>query len=194
MNKLENMITSDLRAKIHPEDVSIAIRLTATDCQGRWPRACIMFGQDLVFDGEVNTEKLIEFNKQDLSEDSYTLSIRIYGKTNKDTVVDSAGDIVENMSLHIDQFVLNGVDIVKNKFIYEGHYVMDLSDEKRTYFKSQDLNSELRDYHFYENGLWKISVDMPVVKNIILKKRRLETFETIPYHDTMLEIASKLKL
>ena len=194
MNKLENMITSDLRAKIHPNNVSVTLRLTATDCQGRWPRACIMFGQDLVFDDYVNKEKLIEFNRQDLSEDSYTFSIKIYGKTNKDTVVNSAGDIVENMSLHIDQFVLNGVDIVKNKFIYEGHYAMDLSDEKRSYFKSQDLNSELRDYHFYENGLWKISIDMPVVKNIILKKRRLETYETIPYHNTMLEIADKLKL
>lgn len=49
----------------------------------------------------------------DTQEQEHCISIEISGKQDKDTVLDSSGNIVSDSVLTIDQFAINGIDVTE---------------------------------------------------------------------------------
>ena len=176
---------------VNDRSVQISIRLSSTSCQNKWPKCRIMLNNNIKFDGEI-VESLDINVVETVLNPTTEFKIEIYGKTPGDTTVGVNGEIIENMSLHIDACKINGANIVDNGYINHGKYKMELEPDKKKYYIENSFPVENNDYHFYENGRWALTLSVPVLKEIIKNVRTLETFETIDYQDIIKEIYKRI--
>lgn len=195
MYNFKNLLSTEIRKKLSAKSLNLIITLSAKDCDQRWPMCRISVDDELIFDSKIVSTQHIEFSKR--FKDDVTISslkIEMYGKTDKDTKIDSNGNIIDNQMMQIADLKLNGVDILKNNLIYRGKFIMKLDDNKITLFKNNNIPTENHDYHFYENGVWTLQIGLPVLTYIINSIKQTETFEKIPYDDTMIAIIQKLEI
>lgn len=188
-----NWIPADI-LKIMPDNqVNLQLELRANDCQGRWPNARILLGTNLIYNGPVVGTRIITANINML-DSSTNLTVVIYGKTDQDTVVGTDGNILHNQSLHISKLILNGVDIVKNKFIYKGLFTMLLSDQKTEFFRKNNIETTVTDYNFYENGSWILPLELPILTGLAKAVSSTEAYEKIDYQSTLTDIFNKINI
>lgn len=195
MYNLDYLLSTEIRKKLQRKTLNLILNLSSTDCSGRWPRCKVLINDETIFDNVVKRCTTILYNNEFADHEKLvTLSIYRYGKTSKDTKVDKNGNILENQMLQISSFMLNDIDIMKNNMIYRGKFKMNLSDNVKQYFINNNINIENHDYHFYENGIWTLQIELPVLTCIINNVKRMETFEKISYDDIMVSIAKKLEI
>lgn len=191
MDIKKKLLSNKLLDQLNDKSIQIQLEMSATPCQNKWPKCRIYLDDKLKFDNEIQESRVITIKEHSL-DSIVTFKIEFYGKTNRDTVVNSDGKILENTSLHIRKCKINGANIIDNGFIMSGKYKMSLNDDKKQYYDDHGYAQESNDYHFYENGSWSLDLAVPVLKGIIEKVRILETFESIPYQNTLEEIYKKI--
>lgn len=173
--------------------VDLELELHAHDCQQRWPNVQVLLGTNLVYDGPVTGSQMVTAS-MDITDSSTELIVVMYGKTEQDTVVGQDGNILQNQSLHISKLILNGVDIIKNKFVYKGLFKMVLSAQKTEFFKNNNIPTQTRDYNFYENGTWTLPLELPILTGLVKAVSTTEAYEKIDYHSTMADIINKINI
>ena len=173
--------------------VNLELELQARDCQSRWPNVQILLGTNLVYDGPVVGSQLITASI-DVTDFSTELIVVMYGKTEQDTIVGQDGNILQNQSLHISKLVLNGVDIIKNRFIYKGLFNMTLLPQKTEFFRKHNIKTSVTDYNFYENGTWSLPLELPILTGITKYVTTTEVYEKIDYQSTLLDIINKINI
>ena len=129
-----------------------------------------------------------------ITDPSTELVVVMYGKTEQDTIVGTDGNILQNQSLHISKLILNGVDIIKNKFVYKGSFKMILSAQKIEFFKNNNIATKTADYNFYENGTWTLPLELPILTGLVRAVSTTEAYEKIDYYSTMADIINKINI
>lgn len=188
-----NWIPADILKIMPNNQVNLELELHAYDCQQRWPNVQVLLGTNLVYDGPVVGSQLVT-TSMDITDSNTKLIVVMYGKTEQDTVVGQDGNILQNQSLHISKLILNGVDIIKNKFVYKGLFKMVLSAQKTEFFKNNNISTQTRDYNFYENGTWTLLLELPILTGLIKAVSTTEAYEKIDYHSTMADIINKINI
>ena len=117
MNQHFNWLPAEILEIMPGNTVELNLELVSCECQDKWPNVEILLGNNQVYNGPIIKSKLIT-TKLEISEKITNLKIIMYGKTDKDTLVDDHGNIAQNQSLHLHKLLLNGVDVIKNKFVY----------------------------------------------------------------------------
>ena len=188
-----NWIPADILKIMPNNQVDLELELHAHDCQQRWPNVQVLLGTNLVYDGPVTGSQMVTAS-MDITDSSTELIVVMYGKTEQDTVVGQDGNILQNQSLHISKLILNGVDIIKNKFVYKGLFKMVLSAQKTEFFKNNNIPTQTRDYNFYENGTWTLPLELPILTGLVKAVSTTEAYEKIDYHSTMADIINKINI
>ena len=193
MDNFNQILPPEVSDRLDLRNVDIDLTLDSEDCEGRWPSCRITIGDYGIFDGDIVGQKTI-VDSTDIYDSSAEIRIEYYGKESVDTKIDDQGQIVANQKMGISKFKLNGVDIIKNGLIYRAEYSMKLDPDKQRYFKEHNISTKHHDYHFYENGVWSLQIEIPVLTYIINITKQVETFEKIPYNNIIKNIIEKLEL
>lgn len=193
MDNFNQILPPEILDRLDSRNVNIDLILASEDCEGRWPCCCVSINQQEIFNGPIIKQEIIQLST-DIDDKIANIKIEYYNKTSQDTKVDNHGNIIANQNLSISKFKLNDVDIIKNGIIYQAEFVMNLDADKINYFKKNNISTENHDYHFYENGIWTLQIGLPVLTYIINNTKQTETFEKIPYDDTMIAIIQKLEI
>jgi hypothetical protein len=188
-----NWIPADILKIMPGNQVNLELELHAHDCQRRWPNVQVLLGTNLIYNGPVIDSQLITASIN-ITDPSTELIVVMYGKTEQDTVVGTDGNILQNQSLHISKLVLNGVDIIKNNFVYKGSFKMVLSAEKTEFFRNNNISTQTADYNFYENGTWTLPLELPILTGLVRSVSTTEAYEKIDYHSTMTDIINKINI
>jgi hypothetical protein len=191
MNQHFNWLPTEVLEIMPGNTVELDLELAACECQGKWPTVEIWLGNNQVYNGPIIKSKIIK-TRLELLENLTSLKIIMYGKTDKDTLVDNYGNIIQNQSLHLCKLLLNGVDVIKNKFVYKGIFKMLLSEQKTRFFEDNNIATEVTDYNFYENGTWTLLLQLPILTGIVKTVATTEMYEKIDYSDSMSDIIDKI--
>jgi hypothetical protein len=192
MYNLDNLLPAEILTRTQSKVVDLELVLVGEDCNGSWPKCNVKINDIKIFEGTVVKQQIIKYLNEFVTESSISISINRYGKTESDTIINQKGDILSNQKLSIDKFKLNNIDLIKNNFIYNAEYVMDLPQKKLEYFVKHNIDTKNKDYHFYENGCWSLTMGLPILTYIINATKKLEAYETIDYQEIMLNIINKL--
>lgn len=193
MDNFDKLLPPEISNRINSKSVDVDITLDSKDCDGRWPSCRVSVGDYEIFNDTIVEQQTIK-HSQLVDTKSVIIKIAYCNKTSQDTKIDSQGNIVANQMMGISKFKLNGVDIIKNGMIYRAEYIMQLDSDKEKYFKEHNISNTTHDYHFYENGIWSLQIEIPVLTYIINITKQVETFEKIPYTNIINAIIKKLEL
>jgi len=141
----------------------LSIHLVATAANNQYPLIRVKINDKIIFDEQCRA--VTEIHHLLTSKDPVQVTVEYYGRTDKDTVVDSEGNIVENQHLELTKIVVNDVDIVKNSIIYNlGNYTKNLSLEQIQYYSDHGIETgPTHSLSMYENGVWTLNFKMPIL-------------------------------
>lgn len=193
MDNFDQLLSPEILDRLDSKNVNIDIELNSEDCNGRWPSCRVLIGEHEIFNGSVVHQQVIR-ESRNINDSSTFIKIEYYSKTSQDTKINNQGEIIANQMIGISKFKLNGVDIIRNGLIYRAEYVMKLDSSKEQHFKKHNISIRNHDYHFYENGVWSLQIEIPVLTYIINIIKQVETFEKIPYDNIIKDIIKKLEI
>jgi len=149
----------------------LSLRVTGFPVRDRWPKIKVAVNRQILWDSEI--QGTAEFREHlRIQDPTAEIVITYHGKRPDDTLVDDQGNILQNQHLNIDALCINGVDLVKTQTIYTlGHYHMHLSPEKKRFFLENGHSIEpTHSLDMFENGEWRLSIEMPALSTFIKKK------------------------
>lgn len=191
------MIPQSIRACLELDLIDIKVVVQPFSARGRWPSINVCIDGTVAFDGTVDQQKTIGYQSAAQSQQKKCLiDITYYGKTDNDTVVDSQNSILENQSVELKELWINGVDIIKTGAIHQdiGSYTMNLDAKKREYFAEQGINlNPTTSTHMFENGVWHIELDLPLLSTLTAKHNFVEPCENVDFDSIVDEIFELLQ-
>ena len=140
------------------ENINFKIKLHGHDCNDRWPACKISLNNDVMFNGEIQDETLVEFDAS-VVDDSVDnkLVIDYYNKDFRlDVVLDANGNIIKNKTIDIldicvEDIDLNQIPYDKNTVeVYEEAYPQDLPRTRKN------------DMELSWNSTWTMEFSSPV--------------------------------
>ena len=140
------------------ENINFKIKLHGHDCNDRWPACKISLNNDVMFNGEIQDETLVEFDAS-VVDDSVDnkLVIDYYNKDFRlDVVLDANGNIIKNKTIDIldicvEDIDLNQIPYNKNTVeVYEEAYPQDLPRTRKN------------DMELSWNSTWTLEFSSPV--------------------------------
>lgn len=185
---LDHLLPFDIIEYCRFDRFDFKILLTATPAQGRWPTVKIWLDGKVLLSSTVEEQLEYTYSETlDMNLSEKILEIEYVGKTDKDTVTNDTGSIVENQSLTVKQVIVNGIDIIANETIYRfGNYTMDLPPEKRAYYIEHGYSVEpTHSLDMFENGHWRMHFPIPITTNIVKLKATQELHEKWPDPDLL---------
>jgi hypothetical protein len=202
MNQFDYLIPDHIVPKMNLDLVQIQVNLIATPANGHWPSAQILIDDLLIWTGNIIEKQCIDYVRNDIQGKNLSLKIEFLNKIPDHTKVDIDGKIIENTSITIDSLLVNQVDIVKCNLIYQlGNYQMSLDDEKQQYYIDHGFNvGPSHSLGMYENGIWLLNFDLPVLPNLCSLMTRHAQHEKWPdeylmntIYDGILKVENLLK-
>ena len=197
MSKLDFLIPDSVLTHMAEDRLELAISLTPTAARDSWPRIKIQLDDLVVNESTLYETSTIVYKLPKKLRDSVQIKIEYLGKTDNDTVVNSAGEIVENQSVTINSVFINNTDIVKTGAIYKlGIYTRILSDNTLRYFQEHGIDhGPNHSLVMSENGSWDLNLTFPINKQLIeltaIKKKHelwLDNDILLEIHDTINQI------
>ena len=140
------------------ENINFKIKLHGHDCNDRWPACKISLNNDVMFNGEIQDETLVEFDAS-VVDDSVDnkLVIDYYNKDFRlDVVLDANDNIIKNKTIDIldicvEDIDLNQIPYDKNTVeVYEEAYPQDLPRTRKN------------DMELSWNSTWTLEFSSPV--------------------------------
>jgi hypothetical protein len=182
--ELDYLLPNDIVEYCRFDRFDFVLRLIGTPAGNRWPKVKIWVDGKLIAQHRVESNGFnFEYSEQlDMSLTSKTLEIEYTEKTNKDTIVDCNGNILENQSLTIVDLIVNSVDIIANNTMpIMGNYTMNLDLEKLVHYQAHGYNTEPTDnLDMYENGRWQLIFPIPVTTHIAKIKNEQDPHKKWP--------------
>lgn len=179
----------ELIADDRPTEIKIYANGIPVD--GRYPQLLVFHKDTLIWKGLVCFEKTIGFEiGQNID---FDLILVYHGKTNQDTKVQN-GQIVENQQLEIrkitvDDFLLDQQFLADNSVC---NYVLD-ADKQSDYKKNGHTWKNIRTSVLYDNCIWRLTIDAPVLQSLMKRRRRVaEMFEN-SHSEILKRLQSQLK-
>ena len=140
------------------EQINFKIKLHGHDCNDRWPACKISLNNDVMFNGEIQDETLVEFDAS-VVDDSVDnkLVIDYYNKDFRlDVVLDANGNIIKNKTIDILDICVEDIDLNQIPFdkntveVYEKEYPQDLPRTRKN------------DMELSWNSTWTLEFSSPV--------------------------------
>ena len=176
---------------------TLDLRLIGTLAVGDSPTVRIKVQNKIIFDGPIDSSEELSFKTSIdlLNVNEVPVEIEYYGKNFKHTTVDQQGNIIENQMVKLDKIVINDIDLIKTKIIYElGNYTFVLDSEKEKYYREHNLSIEPNhSLEMAENGKWKLIVPVPVLTGFCKIKSFQDPHEKWPDPELMEELFNRIK-
>jgi hypothetical protein len=134
------------------EQVEIAVRLTPTYWEDRFPSARVYINDQLIFDEKIVEEKLV--NWKGTVQDRNKISVELHSKRNNDTVTDSSGNIVNDVLLNIVGISIDDIDLGQLLWTKSVYY----PDPSNMYAP----NRLEQCVNLGWNGRWELEFDSPI--------------------------------
>jgi len=140
------------------ENINFKIKLHGHDCNDRWPACKISLNNDVMFNGEIQDETLVEFDAS-VVDDSVDnkLVIDYYNKDFRlDVVLDANDNIIKNKTIDILDICVEDIDLNQIPFdkntveVYEKEYPQDLPRTRKN------------DMELSWNSTWTMEFSSPV--------------------------------
>ena len=140
------------------ENINFKIKLHGHDCNDRWPACKILLNNDVMFNGEIQDETLVEFDAS-VVDDSVDnkLVIDYYNKDFRlDVVLDANDNIIKNKTIDILDICVEDIDLNQIPFdkntveVYEKEYPQDLPRTRKN------------DMELSWNSTWTMEFSSPV--------------------------------
>ena len=163
--------------------IDISIAAQGIQVNGRWPTVMITVDGCCIHDDIVNDTQIFSYkNTASAGQKFCKIDIEYYGKQDQDNELDHDHNIINTQSLLLQEIRINDVDIIKNKAIHQGfgYYRMHLDAAKYEYFKQQGLpTGDTTRTHMFENGIWHLEIELPLLSTIAKKNAVIEPWENI---------------
>jgi len=162
---LSNLIPTELLPSLREDRFNISIKLQGLPYKTIWPKVRILLNSTTLIDTKVENEFKFEYQTTVETAQHYDLELILYNKLDKFTTVDTNGSITENMGVEIKSIVINDIDIVSNNLISNlGEFTPHLSKSKIEFFtKNNIFFGPSKTLGIFENGVWKMSFEAPIV-------------------------------
>ena len=180
------------------ERIDISVVVEGVAVQQRHPHIAITVDSTIVFDGAVIDTQQFDYHSTAVAGQTMcVIDIEYYNKSDNDTIVDDQGNIIANQSILIKEIWINGVDIIKTGAIHQniGHYTMTLPVHKYQYFVDNGIStSPTTNTHMFENGVWHLELDLPLLSTLTAKHNFVEPWEQFDVSTLVGSIATQLEL
>ena len=140
------------------EQINFKIKLHGHDCNDRWPACKILLNDDVMFDGEIQGETLVEFDASVVDDsENNKLVIDYYNKDYRlDVILDADGNVVKGKTINILDIYVEDIDLNQIPFnnntveVYEQAYPQDLPRTRKN------------DMELSWNSTWTMEFSSPV--------------------------------
>jgi hypothetical protein len=166
-NNLDFLIPPKINSLLKLNTFDLKINISPFKLLKKFPQVRIIINDEIIIDEQLLQEKTFTYSTNNNVDKNINVVIEFYGKKDRDTIVSTDGEIVENLGISINKIFVNDIDIIKSKIIYNlGQYFYNLSPEKLEYFKSTGKDTDPNhSLVMFENGFWKLNFQMPVLKH-----------------------------
>jgi hypothetical protein len=133
---LDGLIPREILELLSDNEFNMSLGLTPFAVTGIYPKVKVSINDDIIFNGVVDQpEQIITYTSNIV--DDIKIRIEYYDKPRVGgTIISTSGEILENQGIDISRFIINGVDLIKNRAICDlGYYYMLLDFEKLKYFQ-----------------------------------------------------------
>jgi len=155
----------------------LEITATVTQANNDWPHVIVCINETEIYNDK---QDRIHIKYSGSVDDPYlNLTVELLNKTTNHTVVDSNGNILENQHVLLESIIVNGVDLVRTRLIHRvGDYRMHLDEIKKQHFKNLGIDiGPTTSLSMYENGVWKIQLQQPVLSYLSALQAKIEPWE-----------------
>lgn len=168
-----------------PDQFTIEFSLTGFPAQQRYPIVKIIVNDKELWHDVIQGNQRLTFDNLDVQESFIQIDIHYLGKTENDTVmIDSK--MIENQHVKICYIKINGITISGNELIDISSTDYDLRDnQKRSYSEINAAWSKVKTDTLYDNGVWSISLNRPIVTNLIKYQQRVNRVFEMPHQDIL---------
>ena len=163
---LDFLIPDEIISLLQTNRFDLEITLIPFKINNRYPKIKITVDNQILVDKELIQEETFYYSADFDVDKNIKVDIQFYGKNNNDTSVSPAGEILENQGIRISKVIVNNVDIIGSKIIYNlGNYCFNLSAEKFEYYKLHGHETgPTHSLSMFENGYWRLDFKMPVLQ------------------------------
>ena len=188
------LVPGDIIEYCRLDRLDLDINLVGQSASGDAPRCRILIMNEVCYDGRVNGNVNLRFEKSVREIDQADIVIELYGKEDRHTITNEHGDILENQMLRIDSLVLNDIDLIRSNILWNvGNYTMDLNEQKKAYFIEHGYDvGPTHSLDMYENGKWIIKLETPITSGFCKIKGFQDPTEKWPDPELMEEMLARI--
>ena len=175
----------------HPTKLPAHIAFSHVDLTGypanqRYPEINISIGTQLVWSGPVVDNLLLEFDSVSIDLPEFSFEIEYFNKLENDTVVADDGTIVANQSVKINAVMINDVLITGNRLLEHSSTDYCLTESQKIAYTSNVYPWEsVKTDTIWNNGVWKIKLQKPIVAGLIKQKYISRQVFELPHTDIL---------
>lgn len=159
----------------------LILKFNAVECNG-WPKIRVLLDLDIFESYQFTTQQAELTLPIDLFDGEHLLSIEVYGKEHRNTILNSTGDIVNDQLVSLTEMIVDGITL-PDYYKWQGIYCDDLGEHP------QSLT-------WGRNGTWKWEFATPLVTWLITKKIENEEKHNPPeisYEERLQIVRTKIK-
>lgn len=162
---LNSLLPLEIIECINESRFDIVVNFKGTKFKNKFPKIKIIFDNQVLDNITIVDSFQYKYSTKLEIGKNYNLEFDFYNRLDTDTILDSNGQIVEDLGVHLDSITINDIDIIKNKLIFNlGEFTPRLSSKKLQYYKENNIAiSSRKSLHITENGIWKISFQAPIL-------------------------------
>lgn len=148
----------------------VTVALVGSPANSRYPQVRLLVNGTVIWSGSVNEKTVLTFPSLYVVENFFNLQIEYYGKTDNDTVIKD-DKIAENQSVRINGITINDVNIVGYDLMAYSSTDYSLTDSQQAAYNSNGFQwKNVKTDTLWDNGIWKLSLDKPVIASLIRQK------------------------
>jgi hypothetical protein len=174
-----------------PAVTDIELVLTGVPVEDRYPCAKIYINHQLSFNSKIVNTCNLKF--QSTNPGYLNIKIDYYNKTDNDTVVQD-GVIVSNQCIQIDRITVDNTKITGMDIYNVGHANYRLTEEQKTVYNKHGYQwKNVSTAALYNNGTWELSIQSPLIKNLLGKKKIVSHKFEISHVDVLNKLQNYFK-
>ena len=161
----------DVQQLLHEGPVyRLLVNLSGSPASNNYPQARLSVNNTVIWTGAVKEQTVLDFPSLFVAEHCFNLQLEYFGKTDNDTVVKD-NKIVENQSVCINGIGINDVEIGGHDLIAFSNTDYSLTESQQSAYNSNGFHwKSVKTDTLWDNGIWKLSLDKPVIASLIRQK------------------------
>lgn len=161
----------DVQQLLHEGPVyRLSVNLSGSPASNNYPQVKLSINNTVIWTGAVKEQTVLDFPSLFVAEHYFNLQLEYFGKTDNDTVVKD-NKIVENQSVCINGISINDVEIVGHDLTAFSNTDYSLTESQQSAYNSNGFRwKSVKTDTLWDNGIWKLSLDKPVIASLIRQK------------------------